>query len=269
MKAILFSLTALALTSGCGIARMTEETRDQVVESNRKQGELLSKVKMQALDQTCGRLAFTDPRLDAATEYERLAALTPYARECGKEGSPTDLIELSYLLLKTVNTVGNNPEGARTRYYALGTLAAYMPDEKFGALIDEQITQGGRYYSEAHQVAALRFHFINKYRLQPIFDETGRPDGFSRVTLTQLKEAVGFYKQLAAIAHSPYRDRFVFISGDHEMELDLAPVSRDESRNWLADFDGLNTTIADKFNAAADPADRASPQAQELLNQLK
>lgn len=269
MKHSLFSLAAIVLIGGCGIERMTEETRDQVIESNRKQGELLTKVKMQALDQTCGRLAFPDPRLDAATEYERLAALTPYARECGKEGSTTDLIELSYLLLKTVNTVGQNPEGARTRYYALGTLAAYMPDEKFNALIDEQITQAGRYYSEAHQVAALRFHFINKYRLQPIFDETGRPDGFSRVTLTQLREAVGFYRQLSAIVNSPYRDRFIFISGDHEMELDLAPVSRDGSRNWLADFDGLAATIAEKFNESADAADKTSVQAHELLEQLK
>ncbi len=269
MKTLFCTLTFALLVSACGIERMTEETRDQVIESNQKQGELLAKVRMQALDQTCGRLAFTDPRLDSATVFERLAALTPYARECGKEGSTTDIIELSYLLLKTVNTVGENPEGTRTRYYALGTLAAYLPEEKFNAIIEEQITQAGRYYAEAHQLAALRFHFINKYRLQPLFDDTGRPEGLGRVTLAQLGEAVVFYQQLSAIAHSPYRDRYVFIMGDHDIEFDLTPMNRDESRNWLADFEGLKESITEKFNESAEPADRGSPQAQDLLNQLQ
>src|SRR5262245_49746833 len=93
------AIAVVVLVCGCGIEKMTEETRDQVIESNRKQGELLEKVRLQALDQTCGRLVYPDPRLDAGSDFDRLAVLMPYARECGKAASTSDLIELTYLLL--------------------------------------------------------------------------------------------------------------------------------------------------------------------------
>lgn len=256
MKHFTLSIVGACLLSACGIERMTEE--------------MLGKVKLQALEHTCGRLVSPEERLNSYTQYERLAALTASARACGGEASPTLLIELTYVLLRTVNSPGDSSvENVRTRYLGLGTLAAYMPEEKFKAILDEQITKGGRFYSQAHQLAALRYFFIQEYRLKPIYEESEQPEGLNRFTVTQLQEAVALYKQLTAIATSPYKDRFAFKSGNKDVALDLSPQSRDDSQSWLAGHETLAETISEKFLANSIDSDRDSAQAKDLLQQLK
>jgi len=232
-------------------------------------------LESQALDQTCGFLVGPLPQLEAAsdaepkTDFQRLSALKGKAEKCGELASPKLVMEVTSALLKTVSSVSS--DDAKTRFFALVLLAAYLPDSKFETVIKEQIEQPGLFYAEAHSLAAARFYGILEYRLKRIYDSVGRTTGMNRFTIAQLEEAVKLSQKLAVIYDSPYQEKFILEIADHETLWDLRPAATrdgEETLGWRKIYEDYRGTIRTEFEKNASPEDKNSKKAQELLLQL-
>lgn len=206
-----FIALMLAALSGCGVVGLAEETRDETKAMNKKMDVTNNGVHLQILG-----LALQDLLSPESTDnLESVTvpmAMMRGAKTFADEATPLELIETFYTFYKDM-LLGLNegadvltPENLRLhqRYVsrmAGSLIAAWASDEKFEAIMREQIEEKGRYEFAAYTFAYARYDALKHYFFHDVSSGTGG-------NVASLREAVRYFKSMRAVATKPYADKF-------------------------------------------------------------
>ena len=244
MKKTISLTPALLLLSACGMFKMPDmmqQTVDGMAETNKKieitntnMGKTVDGLHNQTL-----MLSLADMYKEENTLYLfPPIGMMPGGEIFGKEATAEELARFTYAKLKRINSsqadgTGPNPDGSwpakealdrnkQIDLTALQVIAGMAPEEKVSAMIEEQITQGGRFETTVYEFLMLRYAFIDGILIQEsLFSKTMENPGM-------FEEGLKYLNQMERIAKLNFRDRIQLkIIGmsipDNNLELTLDP----------------------------------------------
>ena len=281
-QALLLALST-ALVGGCSVVKNAEETRKDVGRSVEMQAQLLDRTRDQGLSLTCFRIVSPEDFLvkKGTSDMTRFMIFVGLSEKCAKYGTPLEIVKAAFALsndLKEEPDSDERMDAQKNIYFALGALASEIPDDKFEEIVNDQIAHRGSFFTTANEMAALRFRFIEKYRIhretQTVESNRVVNPALYTMTLDNLRESVNFYRKLKYLATSPHRDLFSFRMSADAPDSAITPrkdlaFGLKESEFWLENsYARAARDIRDNFEKKALEVDKNSEEAKRLLAEL-
>ncbi len=298
IASVMLAFSMLTLSS-CGIQGVTEQTRDQVIQTNAKEAQLLDKTSdlddktSQLIAQTQSLNALTQQlvnqmgvtndgvhlqiltlSLQSLTNPANTAVLNPpslmlpYAEKFAETATPDELLQVVYTyILDAQQGATATDMRYHDRYVSLqaaAAIAAFAPQDKVAAIFQTQVTGAGRYIDASYELGAARYNFIEEWLFDVITDASQTPSA----NVAILQQAAAYYSQMKYLATSPFVAHLQ-VHAPQVLPGDQAGQYNDIT--WSVSLSDLQGQGRHAYNRFTDPhsgmsaTDLKNPQVQQLL----